>query len=958
MSYQINIHNNTSVYVNKNDDAAMFSKTAGKTQTDGSTMACTEADEGLLQVLNDEEASQLASTRVMKNTEQYMELLEKQGAVSEDEDAVSEEEAKERKKEIYRNLSSEEIAKLQMMQVDLSTTSLSDIAGLVASIRSEAHRQELKQQIADICDGVDATRKKVIQEDIRETLGKLLPEEMESLVIDNVFTRNDQITEQQTVYLLKNELPLTISNLYKSEYATVPVEEYSENTLADEELEALMPQIETVIESAGITDGDMSGKDKLAAAAFMIQHDILITPDAIRNYAAIQNINEEGIDLDVLAVNLLTRQQEGQPLSDANVYYNEKETAKHLQQMTFEISSEALHQAKQQEMAVTIQNLDQITEYVPEDIVTEEMSRAELTARRQLEEIRLSMTEDAALRLVMKDIHIDTKELSEVVKKLTELEQAMAKETLADYDVASSEENVSLYQETMHKVSGLRQMPAQTLNIVFQSEPLTINSLYEEGMKQALRSYETMMTTPRSDMGDSMAKAFNNADLLLQEMGLTSEEENLRAVKILGYNQMEITQSTLSMIKEADAKVNQMLQAMTPQAVLDLIRNRQNPLEMSVDELNEVLAQNAGDEAIVSDERYSRFLYKLERRQDISEEEKESFIGIYRLLDKIQKGSGRDIGFVVKAGETLTLKNLLSAHRSRQAQGMDVSISDENGALESAERKNASISEQIERAFQTYDQSPAMQVFDELLSDMPDSYAQEIYEQNQYMEFSNAAELFASENDIAYTQGNLAAIDRMLSNEAGIYGMIRTWLDEKTPSKERDEETTTEETLDEMFSQVEASVTDADTAGECYDALSESLTEISYEGVLTYQDIQSLKQIHTGISILNKMAEKEHYQVPLLVDGAWTVLNVHFVNEKNEDGGEDTGAISITMEHPDYGYVTADITTGADADGQIETEHAGIISWPEDVCEQAKQALTVKDRYALAKDLFRVLSAM
>ena len=63
-------------------------------------------------------------------------------------------------------------------------------------------------------------------------------------------------------------------------------------------------------------------------------------------------------------------------------------------------------------------------------------------------------------------------------------------------------------------------------------------------------------------------------------------------------------------------------------------------------------------------EKYSRFLYKLEQERGITEEEKDAYIGIFRMLRQIEKTDGAVIGTLVNTGAELNFKNLLSAVRS------------------------------------------------------------------------------------------------------------------------------------------------------------------------------------------------------------------------------------------------------------------------------------------------------
>lgn len=65
-----------------------------------------------------------------------------------------------------------------------------------------------------------------------------------------------------------------------------------------------------------------------------------------------------------------------------------------------------------------------------------------------------------------------------------------------------------------------------------------------------------------------------------------------------------------------------------------MIRDGVNPLQTSMEDLEEYLS---GQDTYAEDsEKYSRFLYRLEQNNEITPEEKESFIGIYRLLRQVE----------------------------------------------------------------------------------------------------------------------------------------------------------------------------------------------------------------------------------------------------------------------------------------------------------------------------------
>lgn len=329
-----------------------------------------------------------------------------------------------------------------------------------------------------------------------------------------------------------------------------------------------------------------------------------------------------------------------------------------------------------------------------------------ITAKRQLEEIRLKLTLSSAKLLAKNDIKIDTKELSEIVDQLKELEKEACKRQLIENRIEPTEENIEQFRITTKMAEELKEMPSYSIaKFVREPIPMTMEGLHEEGRKlktdfdAANERYETMMTKPRSDMGDSINKAFRNVDDILKEMDLEVTETNQRAVRILGYNSMEITEENLEAVKAKDLSVNRLLNQLTPQTVMEFIRKGENIIKIPVEELNlkmEAMNNEAQEKEVA---RYSEFLYKLEKNKEITPEERTAFVGVYRLLDKVVKSKGRDIGALVKSGQEITLKNLLTAQRTIKASKIDANIDDDFGMVSEVIEKGVKITDQIEQGF-------------------------------------------------------------------------------------------------------------------------------------------------------------------------------------------------------------------------------------------------------------------
>lgn len=327
----------------------------------------------------------------------------------------------------------------------------------------------------------------------------------------------------------------------------------------------------------------------------------------------------------------------------------------------------------------------------------------ELKARRQMEEIRLKMTLEAAGQLEKKGFSIDTEELSKVVHELRELEDNYYKKLLKEADVEVSDLSVQTLKETTQSIERLKYIPCSVLgSTLAQRSTQSITGLLKEGSKlktdyeKAGTAYETLMTVPNSEYGDSIKKAFANANTLLAQMNLDNTEQNQRAIRILGYNQMEINEEKINQVKAYDKQVTDMIQSLHPAVTVQMIREGINPLEMSMNELNRTIDQIKEERGISSEDKYSTYLRNLEKQEGITEEERKAYIGIYRLLYNVEKSDGAAVGSVLKADREVTLGNLLTAIQTSKKGSLDTIINDEFGTLESITYKSENIAEQLQ----------------------------------------------------------------------------------------------------------------------------------------------------------------------------------------------------------------------------------------------------------------------
>lgn len=528
-------------------------------------------------------------------------------------------------------------------------------------------------------------------------------------------------------YMLRNQLAPSIENIYLAEHSgaeqadsSAEVYDSGKSKISEEDFDQLRGQVEKIITNAGLSVDESTISD----SRWILEQGLSLNVENLSYMQQLQDLSVKlatGMDGETVLGAMAQAISEGGRPGDGMLIsgYSMMERAEDARAVIDGTTEEDLVYVIAQGQELTIQNLKQTQKNRDINYGVESNAQAApsnmqenhsatelalLTARRQLEEVRLAMTTEANYALLKKGIHIDTKPLEALVDDLKNQEEAFAREMLSDGKVQATDEKVALFTSTTKYISDLKGYPANVLGALDGGE--TIASLHEAGealqnrYAKANESYETLMTAPRADMGDSIQKAFRNVEDILRDMDLEVTEENQRAVRILAYNETALTEENIEMIKAKDEEVQRLFKNMTPQTVLEMIRRDVNPLDMEISQVNKMAEQIQDETGNREMEQYSKYLYKLEQKKEISEEERTSYIGIYRLFAQIQKTDGAVIGALVNQGADLTLRNLLTAVRSGKKENMEYSVDDDFGGVNSR-TEGPRIDDQIMASYQT-----------------------------------------------------------------------------------------------------------------------------------------------------------------------------------------------------------------------------------------------------------------
>lgn len=694
--------------------------------------------------------------------------------------------------------------------------------------------------------------------------------------INNAINKSEEIkplTDDAKKYLISNDMDTTLDSLYKAEYSSsidtgkragyyVDKTGYTSIRPATSDFDELRSQIEKILSDANLDINDKS----LNCAKWLLEKNLPITSE---NVKALNKINTISIPLkpELVAKSTASAIADGFIAGSADITKD-----KSLIKKAYEIN-------------------DEIIKYI------DSLSEKDIKNMRTVEEIRLRMSVEANLHLLKKGVSINTKNLENLVENLRNAEKEIYKPLLtneSEKDSVKDEtimERIDLYKSTKSIITNVTNNPLEAVVTTFSSESVfTLDAISKRGdslradYDKAGKSYEALMTAPRSDLGDSIKNAFRNIDDILEDLNIEMTKINEKAVRSLAYAGMEINQQNIENAAKANTVVENVISLMSPKKTMELIKNGINPLDMDMYELEGELRKDTPE---ASDEKYSEFLLRLEKHGEINEQEKEAFIGFYRLFYKIEKSDGKLTGNVLKADEKLTLNNLLVASRSNRT-SIDAKVNDDFGFLDKLVTYGRSITDQIMQAFKNNDGNNASSANSD---PYVDTKFEELKEAAFFDQDVEKALLMADSN---VTTDNLFAMNQLMNNRGNIYKSI-------TAGKKNNDNSA----LVSRMQHFHDSFSSKDSADEAYENLLDEAgksTNSLIESADSYVDLRSLKLVNKQISMCSSLKNVNSYEIPVEINGSVTTINVKLIKDE-----ENAGKVNISLCTDEYGKIISEM---------------------------------------------------
>lgn len=729
------------------------------------------------------------------------------------------------------------------------------------------------------------------------------------------------LSENTKNYMVANGIEPSIAGIYQAQAATsssISADGVTigrcVNAISDADFEALRPGIEKIIASSGLEVND----NTLADARAFIDAQIPVTKENLEYKAQLDAIDIEKIqaDPDEMLNKILDNMKlggkaentlvTGSPIDDIRTALDTINRA--------EYSDVANVVSKGETFTIASLKLEMDARSFRIEYSAASVSTGNSEVRNQASDVqqaadkaydtlvtaRVLMSANASVYLVKNNISILTTPIDELNLMLMEYEQADG-----------------MYEEAQIAYTDVLEA-RKTLNEIVRNPARVFASMFDK-MNE---TYEAVGTQIRGDLGDSLKKAVQgSADDIIKELGLEGTDEDKEAIKILAANNMDMTKENVETVKSVNAMINNLIKNMKPETVLNMIKDGVNPMNASIEEVNEYLTEANDKASKDNEEKFSKFLYKLDRTNGITKEQRKQFIGIYQMMNIFTRDAGVAAGALIKQGAEVTMNNLMTAYNSRKHYDMDTVIDENTGMAEVSGIANyysalfmANGGLVTPNTLKNVDNSSgigeqSVEMFIEQLEDNYDAAAEEQYYEEYLKEQQAAVQAGADilrqirNADTEINSGNIQAVKAFL--ESGQFPDIRGVKTTRDYARDSIEKIEHKEKLSLMYEEMKD-----ETEEELQEVLSkagdlDTQIDVNYEGFL------DLRLKDRTIGYIKNLALRHDYRIPYITDsGSIGMLKLTLVQDDDSKG-----RISVNMLSNVLGKVSVEAKADRDSLG-------------------------------------------
>lgn len=859
-------------------------------------------------------------------------------------------------KQDFKEYINQNIEKLKELVTDEDYSALSELG--LAPDKEDPHTlltvyERIQIELAAWCDGYDISGLNINSDKIKAVLGSSA---MASAV--KMAGEIGELTDGAKSYLMKNDLEPTIEHAYKAVHSTSGTDSAT-ISLSDTEWKGLKEQISAILEKSGMEINE----ENLQNAKWLVEHDIQVTPENLLKLAELNQVDMKNTD--VVVSNTAFALMMGMNGTEAYITQSWIEADEITQTMDAiaNVSDETIYDIVNDDAVLNAANIKKYQAAEQEkNSDTRQKEKGEqrnfenlsfIRARTVIVEARLVMTSSSLLNMQKLGINITYTEISVMLTQTKQDNSNYYSSFFESQDLASVDMTDTL-NSMMNIMKSMSQVPSAIMGEIYKGNmEFTLESVYEESKNLSVNytkaelAYEAVGTQVRTDLGDNISKAFENIDNILKDIGIDINESSRRAARILGYNQMEITRETVFKMESLMEELDYVRDNLTPKTAAYLVENHVNILNTDIRELNQHLVElNAMIGADESDD-FAKYLWKLEKAGEISEENRNRYVDLYRTLNMVESMDSSSIGAVTLEGAEFTLNNLLSAVKSKK-KTVDIKVDDSVGLSEINTDAKDTSSEDIAQFVR--------RMAAKVKSGLNAENVEKIYKEGRFGEISlgNLVDL-VSDNESVRTNARLNAeyVKQVMDNyfrEAADEGItedtvltlmesgqnasmenIVSAMQLSMPGSDFRKYLLDSENRREAAEHILEKFEDEESAKEAVKELKKTASVKDMAGParkLSYEQVKSMSDINRNLRFMVRSTENESYHIPVDIDGEAVNIRVSFVRDEGE------GKVNVSMNTMAFGKIdcvihSVNMVSGVKSEAIVYCENmqtAGIIT--------------------------------
>ena len=828
-------------------------------------------------------------------------------------------------KQDFKEYINENIEKLKALVTDEDYSALSELG--LAPDKEDPHTlltvyERIQIELAAWCDGYDISGLNINSQKIKAVLGS---EAMASAV--KMAKETGHLTDSAKSYLMKNDLEPTIENAYKAVHSTSGTDS-AVSSLSDTEWNELKEQISGILEKSGMEVNE----ENLQNAKWLVEHDVQVTAENLFKLAELNQADMQNTD--VIVSNTAFALMMGMNGTEAYITQSWIQTNEIAQTMDAiaNVSDETIYDIVNDDAVLNAANIKKYQAVEQEKDSDAKQKEKEgqrdfenpsfIRARTVIVEARLVMTSSSLLNMQKLGISITYTEISVMLTQTKQDNRDYYASFFEGQDLATVDMTDTL-NSMMDIMKSMSQVPSAVMGEIYKGNiDFTLESVYEESRSlstsytKAELAYEAVGTQVRTDLGDNISKAFESIDNILKDIGIDVNESSRRAARILGYNQMEITKEAVFKMESLMEELDYVKDNLTPKTAAYLVENHVNILNTDIRELNQNLVELNAMIGADESEDFAKYLWKLEKAGEISEENRNRYVDLYRTLNMVESMDSSSIGAVTLEGAEFTLNNLLAAAKSKK-KTVDIKVDDSVGLQDiNVDAKDAS-SEDIVHFVR--------RMAAKVKSGLNAENVEKIYKEGRFGEISlgNLVDL-VSDNESVRTNARLNAeyVKQVMDNyfkEAAEEGItedtvlalmesgqnasmenVVSAMQLSMPGSDFKKYLLDSQNRKEAAERILEDFEDKESAKEAVQELKKTASIKDIAGPvrkLSYEQVKSIADINRNLRFMVKSTENESYHIPVDIDGEAVNIRVSFVRDEGE------GKVNISMNTMAFGKI-------------------------------------------------------